>query len=121
QRASTVTAGSPDDELTLACVEQTIRGELAVVAAGLSECSVGGPLADGPWAMFAVASATRLADADAAAGYLRRAAGFADYLDGCIERLTDGRRSGRRPVASLVAAARAQVERYLTGSGDVVS
>jgi uncharacterized protein (DUF885 family) len=120
RRAGDVEVSSVDDELTLACVEQTIRGELAVLAARLPEYSVGGPLTDGPWTVFVVASTTRLADGEAAAAYLERAAAFADYLDGCVERLAEGRRQGRVPVSSLVSAGRAQVEGYLAGADDVV-
>ena len=117
QAAAVDPAGlSPADRITLSCVRSATERELADVAAATVEHSLS-PLSHGPAQVTMTASRTRLADPAAAADYLERTRGYADYLDGCAERLREGAARGRTPVASSLAVVRTQVEQQLSADG----
>ncbi|HET7530939.1 MAG TPA: DUF885 domain-containing protein [Mycobacteriales bacterium] len=119
-RGEALTPDSPDEAITRDCILHMASSGIAATEAAIIDYTVG-HVTDGPALVFYVASNTHPATPQAAADYLARAAGFADYLDGCIERLRGGAAAGKLPVASLVDVVRGQVDAYLGGNADPVA
>ncbi|HWE54504.1 MAG TPA: DUF885 domain-containing protein [Acidimicrobiales bacterium] len=95
----------PADEITLHCMREAARQEVAVIdSAGVEYTVTAMPFAD-PASFMAVAARTVLVDADAAHAYLERLALSGDWIDQVSERLRAGAAGGRLPIAPLVTEA----------------
>jgi uncharacterized protein (DUF885 family) len=99
-------AGLPDAEVvTLECLVEHARQELAVLDSKPSEHTVTALPLDGPPQLLAVAARTVLPNDRAATDYLVRLRRSGRLIDQQIERLRIGAGKGRLPVAPLVEQA----------------
>jgi uncharacterized protein (DUF885 family) len=114
-RADGIATGDPADEVTLDVVRAAAERERRSAAMGSAEYTVTAMPFAGPPALFAVLARTSLVDAQAAADYLERVRGSAQWIDTTTARLRDGAARGRYPVGSLVEAAIAWADRALAG------
>jgi len=110
----------PADRITRDCILFTTQAGIAGAEAAVVDFTVG-HVSDGPALVFYIATQATPSTPGAAEDYLTRAAGFADYLDGCTERLRGGAAAGKLPVGSLLVGMRAQVDAYLAGGADPVT
>jgi uncharacterized protein (DUF885 family) len=92
----------PDDAVTLGCLVDAAERDLLGLESAAVEYTVTAMPFAGPPALTAVAARTLLTDADACADYLSRLRGGATWLGQVTDRLYDGARKGRLPVARLV-------------------
>ena len=91
---------SEADAISLGCLVENIDQELRELDVGLIECTVTAMPFGGPALLVATAARTVLADAQAAADYLKRLRCSGEWVDQQSERLRMG--AGRLPVAPLV-------------------
>ncbi|MGD0810161.1 MAG: DUF885 domain-containing protein [Acidimicrobiales bacterium] len=94
---------SPDEAVTLGCVAEAARQELAALDSAAIEYTVTAMPFSGPAVLFLIAARTLLPDAKAAGDYLARLRSSGRWIDQLTERLRAGAAKGRLPVASLVA------------------
>jgi uncharacterized protein (DUF885 family) len=104
---------TPADAVTLDCTTQAAVQEVAGVDLAADEHTVTAMQYSGPAMFLAVAARTVLVDDAAAENYLTRVRGSGAWLDQVSERLRDGARSGRLPVAPLAEQAIGWVETIL--------
>jgi uncharacterized protein (DUF885 family) len=104
---------TPADAVTLDCTTQAAVQEVAGVDLAADEHTVTAMQYSGPAMFLAVAARTVLVDDAAAEDYLTRVRGSGAWLDQVSERLRDGARSGRLPVAPLAEQAIGWVETIL--------
>ncbi len=93
------------DAVTLDCTTQAAAQEVAGVDLAADEHTVTAMQYSGPAMFLAVAARTVLVDEAAAENYLTRLRGSGAWLDQVSERLRDGARAGRLPVAPLAEQA----------------
>jgi uncharacterized protein (DUF885 family) len=93
------------DAVTLDCTTQAAAQEVAGVDLAADEHTVTAMQYSGPAMFLAVAARTVLVDEAAAENYLTRLRGSGAWLDQVSERLRDGARAGRLPVAPLAGQA----------------
>jgi uncharacterized protein (DUF885 family) len=120
ERGAALQPATPQDAITRDCILYTARATIAAAEAAVVDFTVG-HVADGPALIFYIATQAAPSTPEAAEQYLARAAGFADYLDGCTERLRGGASDGKLPVRSLLDVVSGQVDSYLSGGGDPVT
>jgi uncharacterized protein (DUF885 family) len=104
---------SPADAVTLDCTTQAAAQEVAGVDLAADEHTVTAMQYSGPAMFLAVAARSVLVDEAAAENYLTRVRGSGAWLDQVSDRLRDGARSGRLPVAPLAEQALDWVETIL--------
>jgi uncharacterized protein (DUF885 family) len=95
----------PADAVTLDCTTQAAAQEVAGVDLAADEHTVTAMQYSGPAMFLAVAARTVLVDEAAAENYLTRVRGSGAWLGQVSDRLRDGARSGRLPVAPLAEQA----------------
>lgn len=100
-------------KITLDCVAQAVKGEIAAVDMAAEEHTVTAMHYGGPAGFLAVAARTVLLDADAAENYLTRLKRGGEWLDQITERLRAGAKKGRLPVAPLAEQAVSWAEAVL--------
>ena len=105
---------SPEDAVTLGCVAEGARQELAELDSAALEYTVTAMPFSGPAVLFLIAARTLLPDAQAAGDYLVRLRRSGTWIDQLTERLRAGEAKGRLPVASLVEATISWAEPLLT-------
>ena len=93
---------SPEDAVTLGCVAQAARQEIADLDSAALEYTVTAMPFSGPAVLFLIAARTLLPDTEAADDYLVRLRRSGTWIDQLTERLRAGAAKGRLPVASLV-------------------
>jgi len=93
---------SPEDAVTLGCVAEAARQELAEIGSAAVEHTVTAMPFSGPAVLFLIAARTVLPDATAAGDYLARLRCSGTWIDQQTERLRAGAAKGRFPVAPLV-------------------
>jgi uncharacterized protein (DUF885 family) len=93
---------SPEDAVTLGCVAEAARQELAELDSASLEYTVTAMPFSGPAVLFLIAARTLLPDFEAADDYLVRLRSSGTWIDQLTERLRAGAAKGRLPVASLV-------------------
>ncbi|MBO0820359.1 MAG: DUF885 domain-containing protein [Nocardiopsaceae bacterium] len=98
-------AAAQADMVTRDCVTQAVAMELAGLDMAAAEHTVTPMFYAGPAVFLAVAARTVLADETAAEAYLTRLRGSGQWLDQQTERLREGARRGRFPVAPLARQA----------------
>jgi uncharacterized protein (DUF885 family) len=101
---------SPEEAVTLGCVAETARQELAALDSAGIEYTVTAMPFSGPAILFLIAARTVLPDAKAAGDYLTRLRASGTWIDQQTERLRAGAAKGRLPVASLVEGTMAWAE-----------
>ena len=101
------------DAVTLDCTTQAATQEVTGVDLASDEHTVTAMQYSGPAMFLAAAARTVLMDQAAAEDYLTRVRGSGAWLDQVSERLRDGARSGRLPVAPLAEQAIGWVETIL--------
>ena len=120
ERAQSLDGGqlTAADRITLAALLNTVEAELTYTRDAAIEYTAS-PMAvvDGPALLFMLASSTKVGTPEQARDLVARTTAYAGYLDRCAARLVAGAQAGRRPVASLVAQAVAQVDGYLGSDG----
>lgn len=104
---------SSEDAVTLGCLIDAAERDLLGLDSAAVEYTVTAMPFAGPPGLTAVATRTMLTDADACADYLSRLRAGATWLDQVTDRLRDGARKGRLPVARLVDQAIAWSESLL--------
>lgn len=100
-------------KITLDCVAQAVKGEIAGIDMAAEEHTVTAMHYGGPAGFLAVAARTVLLDAEAAENYLTRLKRGGEWLDQITERLRAGAKKGRLPVAPLAEQAVAWAEAVL--------
>jgi uncharacterized protein (DUF885 family) len=105
---------SPEDAVTLGCVAEGARQELAELDSAALEYTVTAMPFSGPAVLFLIAARTLLPDAQAAGDYLVRLRRSGTWIDQLTERLRAGAAKGRLPVASLVEGTISWAEPLLT-------
>lgn len=95
----------PADEVTLHCMREAARQELAVIDSAAVEHTVTAMPFGDPGGFLGVAARSVLVDADAAQAYLQRLGRSGEWIDQVCERLRAGAAKGRLPVAPLVEEA----------------
>lgn len=113
EQAEALSASTPADRITLGCVRSTCERQRLALAGRACEYVVSAMPYFGPPSFYAQAARTALVDAQAAADFLTRLRGGADWIDGVADRLRSGRDKSRFPVASLLDDAVAWAERTL--------
>jgi uncharacterized protein (DUF885 family) len=103
------------DAVTRDCVAQAVDMELAGLDMAAAEHTVTAMFYAGPAAFLAVAARTVLMDEAAAEAYLTRLRRSGQWLDQQTQRLRDGARRGRLPVAPLAEQAIAWAQAILAG------
>jgi uncharacterized protein (DUF885 family) len=98
-------AATGADRVTLSCLAEYCRQELASIASAGAEMTVTAMPYFGPPDLMAVASRALLASPEAAEEYLARLGQAARWVDQHVERLRNGAAKGRLPVAHLVEQA----------------
>jgi len=93
------------DDITLDCTTQAVTQEVTGIDLAADEHTVTAMQYSGPAMFLAVAARTVLVDEKAAEDYLTRVRGSGAWLDQITDRLRDGARSGRLPVAPLAEQA----------------
>src|SRR6185437_7702170 len=93
------------DDVTLDCATQAVTQEVTGIDLAADEHTVTAMQYSGPAMFLAVAARTVLVDEKAAEDYLTRVRGSGAWLDQITDRLRDGARSGRLPVAPLAEQA----------------
>jgi len=93
------------DDVTLDCATQAVTQEVTGIDLAADEHTVTAMQYSGPALFLAVAARTVLVDEKAAEDYLTRVRGSGAWLDQITDRLRDGARSGRLPVAPLAEQA----------------
>jgi uncharacterized protein (DUF885 family) len=93
---------SPEDAVTLGCVAEAARQELAELDSAAVEFTVTAMPFSGPAVLFLIAARTLLQDAEAADDYLVRLRRSGTWIDQLTGRLRAGAAKGRLPLASLV-------------------
>jgi uncharacterized protein (DUF885 family) len=93
---------SPEDAVTLGCVAEAARQEIADLDSAALEYTVTAMPFSGPAVLFLIAARTLLPDTEAADDYLVRLRRSGTWIDQLTERLRAGAAKGRLPVASLV-------------------
>jgi uncharacterized protein (DUF885 family) len=104
---------APAEAVTLDCTTQAAAQEVAGVDLAADEHTVTAMQYSGPAMFLAVAARTVLVDEAAAENYLTRVRGSGAWLDQIGDRLRDGARTGRLPVAPLAEQAVSWVETIL--------
>lgn len=104
---------TPADAVTLDCVAQAVKSEIAGIDMAAEEHTVTAMQYSGPAGFLAVAARTVLLDADAAENYLTRLKRSGAWLDQITERLRAGAAKGRLPVAPLAEQAVAWAKEIL--------
>jgi uncharacterized protein (DUF885 family) len=104
---------TPADAVTLDCTTQAAAQEVTAVDLAPEEHTVTAMQYSGPAMFLAVAARTVLVDQAAAEDYLIRVRGSGAWLDQISDRLRDGARSGRLPVAPLAEQALSWAETIL--------
>ena len=105
------------DAITLDCTAQAAVQEVAAVDLAADEHTVTAMQYSGPAMFLAVAARTVLVSEQAAEDYLTRVRGSGAWLDQVTERLRDGARAGRLPVAPLAEQALAWAEAVIAAPG----
>jgi len=101
------------DDVTLDCTTQAVTQEVTGIDLAADEHTVTAMQYSGPAMFLAVAARTVLVDEKAAEDYLTRVRGSGAWLDQITDRLRDGARSGRLPVAPLAEQALGWAETVL--------
>ena len=101
------------DDVTLDCATQAVTQEVTGIDLAADEHTVTAMQYSGPAMFLAVAARTVLVDEKAAEDYLTRVRGSGAWLDQITDRLRDGARSGRLPVAPLAEQALGWAETVL--------
>jgi len=101
------------DDVTLDCTTQAVTQEVTGIDLAADEHTVTAMQYSGPAMFLAVAARTVLVDEKAAEDYLTRVRGSGAWLDQLTDRLRDGARSGRLPVAPLAEQALGWAETVL--------
>jgi uncharacterized protein (DUF885 family) len=101
------------DDITLDCTTQAVTQEVTGIDLAADEHTVTAMQYSGPAMFLAVAARTVLVDEKAAEDYLTRVRGSGAWLDQITDRLRDGARSGRLPVAPLAEQALGWAETVL--------
>src|SRR5690242_16233477 len=104
---------TPADDVTLDCTTQAATQEVTGIDLAADEHTVTAMQYSGPAMFLAVAARTVLVDEKAAEDYLTRLRGSGAWLDQITDRLRDGARSGRLPVAPLAEQALGWAEAVL--------
>jgi uncharacterized protein (DUF885 family) len=104
---------TPADDVTLDCTTQAATQEVTGIDLAADEHTVTAMQYSGPAMFLAVAARTVLVDEKAAEDYLTRVCGSGAWLDQITDRLRDGARSGRLPVAPLAEQALGWAEAVL--------
>ena len=107
EASEAIDAGAVDheDRVTLACLKEVAAQEVAMVDSVSVEHTVTAMPYGQPGLFLAVAARTVLVDPDSAARYIDRLNGSGPWIDQVSERLREGARKGRVPVAPLVERA----------------
>jgi uncharacterized protein (DUF885 family) len=101
------------DAITLDCAAQAATQEITSVDLAADEHTVTAMQFSGPAMFLAAAARTVLVDEKAAEDYLTRVRGSGTWMDQVTERLRDGARAGRLPVAPLAEQALGWAENLL--------
>ncbi len=101
-QAKALTPTTPADAVTRDVILATCTSHQLSLQMRMDEFTVTAMPIAGPPALLAVLARATLPDAQAAADFLTRLRGSADWIDAIVARLRDGAARGRRPVASLV-------------------
>src|SRR6185437_10859833 len=104
---------TPADDVTLDCTTQAATQEVTGIDLAADEHTVTAMQYSGPAMFLAVAARTVLVDEKAAEDYLTRVRGSGAWLDQITDRLRDGARSRRLPVAPLAEQALGWAETVL--------
>jgi uncharacterized protein (DUF885 family) len=108
---------TPADAVTLDCTKQVAGQEREIIDLAPDEYTVTAMQYTGPAAFLAVAARTVLVDVPAAEAYLTRLRCSGTWFDQIGQRLRDGARKGRLPVAPLAGEAIAWAEGVLAAPG----
>jgi uncharacterized protein (DUF885 family) len=108
---------TPAEAVTLDCTKQAAGQEREIIDLAPDEYTVTAMQYTGPAAFLAVAARTVLVDVPAAEAYLTRLRRSGTWFDQIGQRLRDGARKGRLPVAPLAGEAIAWAEGVLAAPG----
>jgi uncharacterized protein (DUF885 family) len=112
-QADSIVADDASDAVTVEAIRAGCARRRRLLELRLDEFTVTAMPYAGPPALLAVLARTVLPDPQAAADYLERLKGSADWLDGTTERLREGAARGRFPVGSLLDDALAWTDHTL--------
>ncbi|HET6964266.1 MAG TPA: DUF885 domain-containing protein [Acidimicrobiales bacterium] len=107
---------SAGDRVTLGCLREAAKQELAVLESAYPEHIVTAMPFGEPGLFLAVAARTVLVDAEAAESYVTRLRSSGEWIDQLGDRLRAGARKGRLPVGPLVDQAVSWAENLLAAS-----
>jgi uncharacterized protein (DUF885 family) len=103
----------PADAVTLAVVAQQARSSVDRIDSHMAEYTITDLFVSPAAGLLTMLPMTALPTAERARDYLTRLRGLPEYLLACAQRHREGVAAGRVPVAHLVQAAIAHLDRYL--------